>query len=159
VTRRETPLDAAAILQALARHEVEYVLIGGLAVQAHGHVRTTQDVDVFPRRDPDNLARLERALSEIGARPAPGRGSRSPGPKALAAASTHVLETDAGGLDVHFDPLGAAPWHDVRRRAMVIDVVGVEVAVAGLDDVIAMKRAAARPIDRGDIAALTSAER
>src|SRR5207249_4760490 len=35
VTRRETPLDAAAILQVLARHGVEYVLIGGLAVQAH----------------------------------------------------------------------------------------------------------------------------
>lgn len=148
MTRRETPLDAAAIMQALARREVEYVLIGGLAVQAHGHVRTTQDVDVFPSRARENLERLADAIEDLGARP-------SPGAKELAAAETHVLETDAGGLDVHLAPPGAAPWEDVRRRAMVLDVVGVHVAVAGLDDVIAMKRAAGRPIDRGDILALT----
>lgn len=43
MTRREVPLDAGRILEAFAAHAVEYTLIGGLAVQAHGHTRTTQD--------------------------------------------------------------------------------------------------------------------
>jgi predicted nucleotidyltransferase len=149
VTRRETPLDAALILQALDRHGVEYVLIGGLAVQAHGHVRTTQDVDVFPAGDTANLERLAAALVDLGARP--GRS----GAPALRAAATHILETVAGGLDIHNQPPGAAPWTEVKRRAMIVKVVGVRVAVAGRDDLIAMKRAAGRPIDRGDIIALT----
>lgn len=40
----------------------------------------------------------------------------------------------------------------------MIDVVGVTVAIAGLDDLIAMKRASGRPVDRGDIIALTALE-
>lgn len=40
-------LDAEQLLVALARHEVDYVLIGGMAIQAYGHVRTTQDLDVI----------------------------------------------------------------------------------------------------------------
>jgi predicted nucleotidyltransferase len=154
VTRRETPLDPVAILEALDRHRVQYVLIGGLAVQAHGHVRTTQDVDVFPLRDPRNLEHLAAGLAELGARPAAGHAG-TPTAKALAEAATHVLETPAGGLDVHFDPPGAAPWRDVRARALVLEIAGAHVPVAGLDDVIAMKRASGRPIDRGDILALT----
>jgi hypothetical protein len=155
MTRRETPLDAATILATLARHEVAYVLIGGLAVQAHGHVRTTQDVDVFPLRERGNMERLAAALAELEARPAAARAGGAPTAKTLARRTTHVLETAAGGLDLHLAPPGAASWAEVRERSMVLDVAGVKVAVAGLDDVIAMKRAAGRPIDRGDILALT----
>ena len=54
----DTPLDAERIFDALAQHAVEYVIVGGLAVQTHGHVRTTVDVDIYPSPDPSNLARL-----------------------------------------------------------------------------------------------------
>lgn len=155
MTRRETPLDAAQILLALDRHKVHYVLIGGLAVQAHGHVRTTQDVDIFPASNRPNLVRLATALAELGAQPAAKPGSPAPTAAELSGADTHVLETDAGGLDVHLRPLGAGPWAEVRGRAMVLEVVGARVPVAGRDDLIAMKRAAGRPIDRGDVIALT----
>src|SRR6202043_3683053 len=64
----ETPLDAERILEELARHAVDYVIIGGLAVQTHGHVRTTVDIDVYPRPDPSNLARLADALNALDAR-------------------------------------------------------------------------------------------
>ena len=47
------PLDAAELLTALARHDVDCVLIGGTAMQVHGHVRTTQDVDVEELSDED----------------------------------------------------------------------------------------------------------
>lgn len=69
-----------------------------------------------------------------------------------------ALDTDAGGIDVHFRPPGAAPYADLRRRALKLDVLGLTVAVAGKDDLIAMKRALGRPIDRGDVIALTTGE-
>jgi hypothetical protein len=159
VTRREVPLDAAEIFRILERHGVEYVLIGGLAVQAHGHIRTTQDADVYPSATSSNLERLAAALEELSAHP-PGR-RETPAPNAvdLAATDRHVLDTVAGGLDVHLRPPGAKPWAEVRERALAIEVAGVGVAVAGRDDLIAMKRAAGRPVDRGDVVALTELDR
>jgi hypothetical protein len=58
VAEPDAPLDAERILRALTEHGVEYVLIGGLAVQTHGHVRTTNDADLIPAPDPANLKRL-----------------------------------------------------------------------------------------------------
>jgi hypothetical protein len=156
MTRREVPLDAGRILEELAAHGVEYTLIGGLAVQAHGHTRTTQDVDLVPARDPANLQRLAAALSSLRARPA-GRPHRTP-PRSLDLGSRPVtsLDTDAGGVDVHLAPPGAASYEALRRRALVIELRGLEIPVASLDDLIAMKQASGRPIDRGDVIALTA---
>jgi transcriptional regulator with XRE-family HTH domain len=64
----DTPLDAERIFRALAEHGVEYVLIGGLAVQTHGHVRTTNHADLIPAPDPANLKRLAAALLSLDAR-------------------------------------------------------------------------------------------
>lgn len=157
MTRREIPLDAAEILTALDRHEVDYVLIGGMAVQAHGHVRTTQDADLLPAPERANLRRLAAALEELGARPA-GAGEPPAGWVLDASSFTSgavALDTRAGAVDVHSDPPGSARYEQLRDRALVLDVAGARVPVAGLDDLIAMKRASGRPIDRGDVLALT----
>lgn len=159
--RRETALDAARIIEVLAAHDVDYVMIGGLAVQAHGHLRTTQDADVLPAPDADNLARLLSALRELGARPLDPALARSTTLDAatLQAHDPLALDSDAGGIDVHRAPPGAAPYTELRDRALVVKVFGVEVPFADRDDLIAMKRAARRPLDLGDIAALTAGER
>jgi hypothetical protein len=151
VTRRDIPIDAAAILRVLAAHQVDYVVIGGLAVQAHGHPRTTQDLDLVPEPTPENQRRLLAALTELGAREVGGRASR---PVSIPETGVLELDTDAGGIDVHAAPPGAAPYPELRARALVIDL-DVPVAVAGRDDLIAMKRTSGRPIDRSDIIALT----
>jgi hypothetical protein len=161
MTRREIPLDAARILQGLFEGGVVYTVIGGLAVQAHGHTRTTQDVDLVPDPDPENLKRLADALDALGAREA-GHGARLDADALLArlaAATIVTLDTDAGGVDVHLSPLGAPPYPDLAARALVIDVVGITVSIAGRDDLVAMKRASGRPVDRGDVIALTAPER
>ncbi|HVF78019.1 MAG TPA: hypothetical protein VNA28_06960, partial [Solirubrobacteraceae bacterium] len=141
MTRREVPLDAARILQTLFEHEVSYTLIGGLAVQAHGHTRTTQDVDLVPDPDQENLGRLADALHELGARRAAETRAwpRSRLRRGLADADVLSLDTDVGGVDVHMRPPGAAPYGDLRARALVLDVAGISVAIAGRDDLIAMK--------------------
>lgn len=157
MTRREIPLDAREIFAALNRHGVELLLIGGMAVQVHGHPRTTQDADLLPAPGRENLARLANALRELGARPA---GSEAPPAgwsvgRALAGEDMVSLDTDAGGVDVHRAPPGAAPYAQLAARALRVEVFGIRLEVVGLDDLIAMKRASDRPLDRADVAALT----
>lgn len=154
MTRREIPLDAREILRVLARHQVDYVVIGGLAVQAHGHTRTTQDVDLVPEPGAGNLDRLGAALAELHARPVGATVPTADLPT-LPANGMLELDTDSGGVDIHMNPAGAAPYADLRSRSSKLDLGDLQILVAGRDDLIAMKRASGRPIDHGDILALT----
>lgn len=61
-----TELRLRELLDRLAAAEVRFVLVGGLAVNAWGHVRGTQDVDLVPDPDRGNLDRLARVLEQAG---------------------------------------------------------------------------------------------
>jgi hypothetical protein len=152
----ETPLDAERILRALAEHAVEYVIIGGLAVQTHGHVRTTVDIDVFPRPDPANLARLADALNALDARVLkPGNEDLKIDAAMLPRATLWQFATRHGAIDVLHDAPGASPYDALRAGALELRLGDLELAVAGRDDLIGMKRASGRAVDLEDIAALT----
>jgi hypothetical protein len=56
------------LLSRLTEHGVEFVVIGGLAVIAHGHIRTTADLDVCYARTPENVRRLVAALADLSPR-------------------------------------------------------------------------------------------
>jgi len=153
---RETPLDAERILEVLARHDVEYVIVGGLAVQTHGHVRTTVDIDVYPKPEPSNLARLADALRELDAAVLnPGGEGVELDAAMLPRATLCQFATRHGALDVLHDAPGAPPYEKLRARALEIRLGDLQLAVAGRDDLISMKRASARQVDLEDIAALT----
>jgi hypothetical protein len=64
----QQPPDVARIFAALDAHRVDYVVVGGIAVQVHGHVRMTNDLDLIPSPTPENLKRLAAALRELQAR-------------------------------------------------------------------------------------------
>ena len=162
-TNAGAPLDIRELLALLSRHGVEYVVIGGVATQVHGHRRTTMDLDLTPDPEPGNLRRLAAALDELDARPADpalGGGEIAAGdPERLAlAAIVPPLQTRHGLLHVLKEPKGARPFGQLREAALVVDLDGVEVAIASLDDLIRMKRAAGRPADIDDIAALTASQ-
>jgi hypothetical protein len=155
----DAPLDAERILEALAEHAVEYVILGGLAVQTHGHVRTTVDIDVFPRPEPSNLVRLADALNALNARVLnPGSEGLVIDAAMLPRATMWQFATRHGAIDVLHDAPGAPPYDELRSRALEIQLGEIKVAVAGRDDLINMKRASARPIDLDDLAALTAPE-
>jgi hypothetical protein len=159
----ERPLDLSRLLETLARHGVDYVVIGGVAVQVHGHRRTTMDLDLVPGPSPENLRHLASALDELEAQPrdvTPGEAQMSVAdPERLAiAAIVPPLSTRHGQLHIVNEPKGARPFDDLRGAALVLEVGGVEIAVVSLDDLIRMKRAAGRPADLDDIAALTRGE-
>jgi hypothetical protein len=157
--RRFSPQE---IFAALHRHGVDYVAIGGIAANAHGSRRLTLDVDIIPAPEEPNYARLAAALDELGA-PALATDSdfRDLDPRDsldLARAKILKLATAAGDLDILNGAPGAAPYEDLRRRAVEVEVRGTPVQIASLDDVIAMKRAVGRPRDLRDIADLTDLE-
>jgi hypothetical protein len=152
----DTPLDAERILRTLAEHGVDYVLIGGLAVQTHGHVRTTQDADVIPAPDPANLRRLAEALHALEARVLnPGHEDDSIDARMLPRATIWQFATRDGGVDVIHEAPGGAPFPELRRRALEVRLGDIDVPVVSLDDLIRMKLARGRSVDLADVAALT----
>lgn len=154
------PLDAERIFAALAAHGVEYVVVGGVAVQAHGHVRMTNDVDLIPAPDRKNIERLALALNDLQARVLnPGAEHLSIDAQMLPRAALWQLATRHGDIDVLHEAPGAARFADLRGRALVISLAGTPIPIAGRDDLISMKRASGRPVDIADIAALTEPER
>lgn len=152
---RDAPLDAQRILEVLAEHAVEYVIVGGLAVQTHGHVRTTVDIDVFPLPNRPNLERLADALNALDARILnPGREGLKIDAAMLPRATLWQFATPHGAIDVLHDAPGAPPYQDLRARALEIRLGELELAVVGRDDLVGMKRASGRSVDLEDIAAL-----
>ncbi len=151
----DQPLDPERIFAALDAHEVEYVVVGGLAVQAYGGERMTNDIDLIPAPTPENLERLAAALAQLRAR------VLNPGAQGLATLSRTSLwqfATAHGDIDVLLDAPGAASFAQLRERALVIALGDRRIAIAGRDDLISMKRARGRPVDLADIAALTEPE-
>lgn len=158
----EPALRAGAILRALVEKGVEFVVVGGVAVQAHGYLRATADLDVVPRPTLLNLSRLAEALGELEAE---AWRTRLPvavtDPQLLKVAPLIPLTTRDGRLDLlNIAHTAGAPasFDDLRQRALVVELDGLEIAIAGLDDLIRMKRAAGRPHDLTDIASLTRAD-
>ena len=150
-------LDLRALLATLDRYRIDYTVVVGVAVQVHGHRRTTKDLDLIPAPDAHNLERLASALAELGARPRDIPGAATPTTEQLAtAAIVPPLTTRHGELHILRDVPGAPSYVDLRSRALVVQLSGMRIAIAGLDDLIAMKRASGRPSDIRDIAALTA---
>jgi hypothetical protein len=147
-------LDLRALLATLHAHGVDYTVIGGVAVQVHGHRRTTKDLDVVAAPDPQNLMCFAAALAELEARPRDMPGGPPTADHLAAAPIVPPLTTAHGELHILRDVPGAPPYADLRARALVLDLDGVAVAVAGIDDLISMKRASGRAVDERDIAAL-----
>ena len=93
--------DPRAILRVLAEHGVEFVVVGGVAVQTHGYLRPTRDLDIIPRPDLVNLSRLGEALAELGSRlHRTQRPVDITDPQILKRAALVPLVTTYGRLDV-----------------------------------------------------------
>ncbi len=149
------------LLRRLAAAEVDFVVVGGVAVVVHALPRFTRDLDVCYATDAANLERMAAVLSEIGARL---RGIDEdlpfvPDARVLRQTQILTLTTAEGELDLLVDPAGAPPYADLRARADDIDLDGLTVRVASIGDLLAMKRAAGRPQDLIDVEALEIARR
>jgi hypothetical protein len=151
--------DARELFSALARHDVEYVTIGGIAIQAHGGQRLTQDLDVAIAASTDNVARLADALLDLDARILGPDGQRSksvPSAPLLASSDQWHLITVHGQLDVLTLPAHLGSFADMRARAHEVPLGELSIPIAHREDLLKMKRAAGRPQDLADIRLLES---
>ncbi|MGH2868958.1 MAG: DUF6036 family nucleotidyltransferase [Solirubrobacteraceae bacterium] len=149
------PLDAYRLVAALSGHEVDFVVIGGVALQAHGHVRTTVDLDVVAAWTPENMRHLADALDQLGAKlrgvDADRLGLDLSDPETLYAGGNFLMHTRHGDLDVFsVEQTAGAParYEELRIRAITVEVRGITLLIAHPDDLIRMKTAAAQFRDR-----------
>ncbi|MEP7336352.1 MAG: nucleotidyltransferase [Acidobacteriota bacterium] len=133
----------------LKRFQVDFVIVGGVAVVMHGAVHLTYDLDVCYSRAPENLEKLAQALQSVKARL---RGAPANLPFILDARTlkqglNFTFETDIGPLDLLGEVAGIGNYSDAIKQAMTGELFGHELQVISLTHLIAAKRAAGRPKD------------
>jgi hypothetical protein len=140
------------LLRLLNDRGVQFIVIGGFAAQAHGSPSLTGDLDVVPSWDPENLQRIAEILRDLAAvrHGLPVDAPRMPplDRRTLLSGSVFTLNTRYGRFDLLANPDPGLDYELLRANAIHAEPFGVPVLVAGLDDLIAMKRAAGRPKDR-----------
>lgn len=134
----ETKLEPYGVLQALERHRVSFVLIGGFARIVQGTEEMTYGLDITPSLREPNLERLEKALHEVDAQRADGRAP-SLSPRSLVAEPVHELRTRYGELKLVPEPAGTRGYDDLRRAANREPLGrGVRPSVASIGDLARM---------------------
>jgi hypothetical protein len=139
--------EAMRVLAAFARHQLQYVLVGSMAMAAQGLIRATRDMDVFVASDPANVEKLKAALRELFSDPS-------------------IEEIRSGDLEGDYPALQYTPpegdyWIDILARlgdafryadpeADILELEGVRIRVATPRMLYRMKRNTARPQDRLD---------
>jgi predicted nucleotidyltransferase len=136
-------------LQALYNRKVQYILVGGMATIVHGHIRTTQDLDLWVNETPDNKVLLSKAFSDIGLMAAdkllempliPGWTEINIG--------EHGYSIDLMGYTKAFKQ---ADFADCYKRAKRIHYDDIPITVIHLKDLVKEKLLLARPKDLDDV--------
>ncbi|HEX3511523.1 MAG TPA: hypothetical protein VHT27_10555 [Solirubrobacteraceae bacterium] len=145
-----------ALLTRLARAEIDFVVIGGVAVVVQASPRFTRDLDVCYATDTPNLERLGDLLLSLEAslRGVDEDVPFVPDARTLRRAQMLTLTTREGNFDLLVDPPGSPGYPALRRRADVIDLDGAAIRIASVEDLIEMKRAAGRRQDEVDVESL-----
>ncbi len=146
--------DLRSLLQALHGQDVRFVVIGGVAVGAHGYVRATMDLDLVPDPDPENLERLITALDSlqatlptVGGRPFDPSGDA----RAIRRGGNVTADTKFGGLDIVQLAQGVPGYSQLARDAVESELLGVSVQVCSLNRLREMKQAQGRAQDQADL--------
>jgi hypothetical protein len=146
--------DLRALLGALHERSVDFIVIGGVAVGAHGYVRGTEDLDVVPDPDPENLRRLTSALEELESTLPTVQDRRfDPATDAgvLRRGGNVTATTRFGGLDVVQRAQGVPSYTQLAGDAIQSELFGVPVKICSLARLRAMKEAQSRAQDLADL--------
>ena len=146
--------DLRSLLAALHEHDVRFVVIGGVAVGAHGYARGTEVLDLAPDPDPANLKRLTSVLAELEST-LPTAEDRPFDPATDAGVIRRggnvTADTRFGGLDVVQRAQGVPSYSQLAADAVESELLGVPVRVCSLSRLRAMKEAQGRAQDVADL--------
>jgi hypothetical protein len=142
--------DLIDLLVALNAAGAEYLLVGAYAFAFHARPRATKDVDIFVGTDPENARKVWRALTDFGAPLAElsQNDLSTPG-------TFYIMGRPPNQIDV-ITTIDGVTFERAWGARVSSTYFGVPVAYIGRDDLIANKRAAARPQDLADVAYLES---
>jgi hypothetical protein len=160
-------MKIAELLQSLSGESVQYVLVGGLAVQLHGFMSSTFDIDLVLAMNDDNLVRFIAVAKRYGlvpSMPVPidslrdadqiEQWHREKGMLAFA-----LREPQVGGSVVDILVRPNVPFEQLMANAVAGELFAQKIWIASIDDLITMKHIANRAKDQLDIAALEKIKR
>jgi predicted nucleotidyltransferase len=153
--------DFRRLLEVLVTERVEFVIVGGVALIAHGFTRLTEDLDVCYERSSDNLDRLARALAPLHPtlRGAPRGLPFALDARTLKAGLNFTLESDAGDIDLLGELAGVGMYQQVVIDAVALEIYGHQVRIISLEKLELAKRAAGRAKDLADLEAIREIKR
>ena len=137
------------LIALLGQNQVSYVLIGGLAANAHGSASLTYDIDLCYERTPENIRRLCLALESyhLYLRGAPSGLPFYFDLSTVSAGMNFTLTTDLGDLDLLGEVAGLGSFDQVALVSERMELFGYSVNVLSLEGLIRAKKAAGRPKD------------
>ena len=139
------------LLERLLRHDIDFVLVGGLASVVHGSPLVTNDIDICVRIHETQIAKLREALKDL--RP---RHRMNPNfkpsfldfPEKLEGTNNIYLETDMGVLDILSDLSPVGSFERIKASAVTVSLFGYPCKVIALEDLIRIKETMSRPKDK-----------
>ncbi len=144
---RYRPAEFRKLLEALHRHDVEFVVVGGVSAVLNGAPVITEDLDIVHHRSDDNIARLLAALREMRAVYRYHPNKPTPNETHLVTGGHQLLHTTFGKLDVLGTVDDGLGYQDLLPETLVVEVDGRPTRILGLARYIQMKEAAGRDKD------------
>ena len=155
-------LDYVAIFKQLNERGIDYIVVGGLAVNFHGIPRMTYDIDLMVHLDIQNILNLVSQLTEWGYRP------KAPvDPQGLADKHTSDVWINEKGMKAFnfycdTQPIGEIdiviespiPYKELKKRAVLIDIQKNKIPVLSINDLVEIKHRAGRKQDLSDVESL-----
>lgn len=137
------------MLRRLSEGGVQYVLIGGVAANAHGSATHTDDLDVFAPLDFDNVVAIVRAFAgtNLRWRHRPDLPVITPDNPQLRGLKNMYLRCDLGQMDVLGELPEVGSYSAVASASVEMEIDSVRCRVIDLDSLIALKRAVGRDKD------------
>lgn len=153
--------DYRVVISALADHQVEFVIVGAVALVLHGSGRVTRDLDICYARDRANLKALATALAPLRPtlRGAPPELPFTLDWRTIESGLNFTLTTSAGDIDLIGELAGIGTFRVAARLADQMDVYGRSVNVLSLKGLEQAKRAAGRLKDLVDLAEILELRR
>ena len=141
--------DPESLLDRLVQHEVEFVVVGGFAVVAHGASLPTENIEVCMRFTPENLMRLQSALLDLSPihRMPPGKQPLELTPELCRGLKNLYLDTDYGQLDCLSEVAGIGGYDEVAAESIRVQLTSGHCRIMCLEALIRSKRALGRPRD------------
>jgi predicted nucleotidyltransferase len=136
------------ILRILTKHEVKFIVVGGVSAVLQGAPLMTFDVDVVHSRDPQNIDRLLAALTSLDAFYRLGAARRlRPGPSHLSSPGHQLLATQLGPLDLLGTVGEDRDYNSLLPHTLEVELEEVRVRVLNLETLIQLKEQAGRDKD------------